>query len=250
MDSPVQEAQVQDTLARSALYRFLSVALLPPGEAFMAVAADEAVGATVRRAAQQLGRAEVPRAVGAACESLRTTSGPVLEEAYHRIFGHNIGKDCPLNETQYGPSHVFQQAQQLADIAGFYQAFGLEVAETVGERVDHISIELEFMHVLTFREAYARVHHGPDEVGLLRDAQRGFLQDHLSLWVPAFARLVGRRDGGFYGHIADLCAVLIGSDAAAFGLSPAEEMEFAPPASVDPEDNTLACGGSCPSFTS
>jgi TorA maturation chaperone TorD len=103
------------------------------------------------------------------------------------------------------------------------------------------------MHVLTFREAYARLHHGSNEVALLRDAQRAFLQDHLSRWVPTFARLVGRKGEGLYRLLADLVAACIAFEAASFGLSPGEEVELAPSVSLDPDESLLPCGAErCP----
>lgn len=245
----VHDPQREEALARSTLYRFLSVAFLPSGEALETLAADADTLASVQRASGHLAWDEAGMATEEACRLLTGTDGASLNDEYHRIFGHHAARDCPVCETEYGAGHVFQQAQQLADIAGFYLAFGLEVADGVGERVDHISLELEFMHVLAFREAYARIHHGAEEVALLRDAQRAFLQDHLGRWVSAFARLVSRKTEGFYLRLARLAAAYIQSDAASFGLRPADDTELAPPVSMDPEESVLPCGADrCPLY--
>lgn len=233
----VQDATVESALARSTLYRFLSLGWWPPEDGLEALAAEEAALAGVRGAAAHLGPADFADRTAAVSMMLRQTAASDLHEKYRRLFGHQIARDCPLHETQYGVSHIFQQSQQLADIAGFYLAFGLDLADGIGERADHLSLELEFMHALAYREAYALTHHGPDEVALVRDAHRAFLRDHLSRWVPTFARLVARREAGFYTELAGLLAAFVHSEAAAFGLPAGDEVELAPPASLDPEDS-------------
>src|SRR3989304_5935155 len=63
-------------------------------------------------------------------------------------------RGCPPYETEYGRRHGVGQAQGLADIAAFYNAFGLTTSAG-GERVDHVSAELEFLAVLAPKEALA-----------------------------------------------------------------------------------------------
>jgi len=233
-----------EALARSAVYRFLSRAFLPPEDGLetMRTEGDEAAGLLRRH----LSVGESAAAAEVAGRLLAATDGAALREEYYHIFGHQISRDCPVYETQYDAGHVFQQAQQLADIAGFYLAFGLEVAEGVGERADHVSLELEFMQALTFREAYARTHHGPGEVDLLREAQRSFLRDHLARWLPVLARLVRPRTEGFYRDLADLAASFVASDAAALGLPAAEEAALPSARDVD-LDGRAPCGAEqCP----
>jgi TorA maturation chaperone TorD len=54
------------------------------------------------------------------------------------------------------------------------------------ERVDHISAELEFMHLLAVKEAFAEVQENLEGAEICRDAARLFLQDHLGRWYPKF----------------------------------------------------------------
>jgi len=230
-----------EAVARSMAYRFLSRAFLPAqGDPDRLTRGDEEALRVLRSVASGSGGAS--ETVEAVARLLDAEAGSSLHEEYYRTFGHQISKDCPLYETQYGAGHVFQQAQQLADIAGFYRAFGLEVADGAGERVDHISLELEFMHVLTYREAYARLHHGAGRVAQLREAQQAFLRDHLSRWVPVLARLVRRRTDGLYRHLADLAAAWVAADAAALGLPATEEVDYRPDLSPDPAGSLPSCG--------
>src|SRR4030067_283699 len=75
-----------------------------------------------------------------------------LQAAYRRTFGA-AGSLC--YETEYGLPHEFSQSQELADINGFYRAFGFTIGGQVRERPDHVAAELEFMSILALHEAYA-----------------------------------------------------------------------------------------------
>ena len=243
--SVTAESPIAEALARSAVYRFLSLAFLPPGDSLEPL--REECAAALRALASGPDR-EAARgaAAEAASRQLETASGQALRGEYYRIFGHQISRDCPLYETQYEAREIFQQTQQLADIAGFYLAFGLEMADGVHERPDHLALELEFLQLLCFREAYARTHHSPAEVAILRDAQHLFLRDHLCRWVPVLARLIGRKGESLYLDLARLAAATVAADASAFGLL-VEEAVYEPPSSVEPEAASLPCGAAtCP----
>ncbi len=77
---------------------------------------------------------------------------------------------------------------RLADIAGFYAAFGFAVHH---DRPDHIVAELEFLSILLLAEADARAGGRPDQAEIAADAARAFLRDHLGTWVVAWASRVG-----------------------------------------------------------
>lgn len=80
---------------------------------------------------------------------------------------------------------------RLADIAGFYSAFGVVVRH---ERPDHLVAELEFMALLLLAEADARTDGLTDQAEIAADAARVFLRDHLGTWVTAWASRVGEID--------------------------------------------------------
>lgn len=72
----------------------------------------------------------------------------------------------------------------LADIAGFYRAFGMKVH---GERPDHLVAELEFLAFVTMMEADALARGNDEEREVSAAAARKFLRDHLGGWVEAWA---------------------------------------------------------------
>jgi DMSO reductase family type II enzyme chaperone len=114
-----------------------------------------------------------------------------FHDAYLAAFGHAARGPCPLNEIDYGglQADPLIQPHRLADLAAFYRAFGLQVADDAGERQDHLCLELEFLTVLCAKEAFA-LQTDPDLAMATRAAQKQFLREHLGRWIPAFASRV------------------------------------------------------------
>lgn len=110
-----------------------------------------------------------------------------LEPVYVSATTFSSSPDCPAFETAYFGSDAQQQTHRMADIAGFYRAFGVD-ATSGGYRPDELAVELEFMAYLCRKEAYAIEHLGAPRSGQARRAQRMFLQQHLGRWARVFAR--------------------------------------------------------------
>jgi DMSO reductase family type II enzyme chaperone len=77
------------------------------------------------------------------------------------------------------------------DIVRFYDYFGYRLAEKFAWAPDHLSVELEFMHFLCFRESEG----GPDVLSY-QLAQRDFTERHLVRWLPILATAVEQHAGG------------------------------------------------------
>ena len=141
---------------------------------------------------------------------------PALQSEHRRTFGLT-GSQC--YETEFGLPHEFRQSQELADIAGFYQAFGFKVGGAVRERPDHLAVELEFMYVLALKEAYAVVNGLHEQVEICHDAQGKFLRDHLGRWIGLFAEsLAQSTPSGPYLVLAQFAAAFVNADAKLLGL--------------------------------
>lgn len=125
--------------------------------------------------------------------------GELLEHAYIEAFTLGTSPDCPRFEAAYTVDDALFQTGGLADLAGFYRAFGVELAASP-MRLDDVSIELEFMGFLCRKQAYAREHLSQARVAEARKAQRLFGRNHLWRWGPAFAQaVIGHcAPGGFY----------------------------------------------------
>jgi DMSO reductase family type II enzyme chaperone len=169
-----------------------------------------------------------------------------FQVAHVTAFGHAARGDCPLNEIEYGDlkADPLFQPHRLADLAAFYRAFGLEVAEGAAERPDHIGMELEFMSVLAAREAYAHEHQLDDEQReLCRDAQKKFLREHLGRWSPAFARrLVRAATNETLAALAGFTRDFVAAECARFGLQPGSEDLLLRPVDEAAESLCASCG--------
>jgi len=168
-----------------------------------------------------------------------------LQAEHRRVFSNVITLDCPPYETLFGNDHVFAQSQVMGDIAGFYRAFGVELSKDIHERLDHLSVEFEFMHFLAYKESYSRCHDGADKTQIVLEAQKKFVKNHIGRWVPLFCRMLVKKAGsGFYKHVADLMAEWMDFEASFLGVAPQpySETDYRPATFNSPEGQTYECG--------
>jgi DMSO reductase family type II enzyme chaperone len=239
MSVPCREAQ-----ARSAIYELLSLGFLYPEEGTAAFLARGACD--VASLASSLGWQALAQALRGVGQRMAGLGDARLLQEYTQVFGHSISNDCAPYEGEYGQAHVFQKSKTLADLNAFYSAFGVAIHPGLKDRLDHISVEMEFMHLLTLKESYALLrNHGEARVELCRRAQGDFLAMHLADWVGAFARRLRRKatPEGVYGALAHLLEVHIGRELSAF---PAHEAApVSGPGPDSPQDEEPACDA-CP----
>lgn len=163
---------------------------------------------------------------------------------YERAFGLLAGGRCPPYETEFiGSKFAFQRSNTLADVSGFYRAFGLTIAADYPERPDHICIELEFMARLLSLERQAATSDAAernDRLCVCREAQIRFVTEHLAWWAPAFARVLGHEcPGGFYDAAASFLSALIPVERRLLGID--VPVRHAAPATA--LDLSEACAG-------
>ena len=232
-ENPAQGQTLQEginvALARSFVYRFLAKAFEDPTEQGWRNLVEGECRASLAPAVEVL-KLDAPALASAAqCFVERLADGGFesFHSAYLAAFGHAARGRCPLNEIEYGDikADPLFQPHRLADLAAFYRAFGLEVTADAGERHDHICLELEFMCVLSAKEAYALEHQlDAEELSVCREAQKHFLREHLGRWTPAFARRLARTAGeDALGGLAAFTGALITSECARFGIRPGSE---------------------------
>ncbi|MBI3989645.1 MAG: molecular chaperone TorD family protein [candidate division NC10 bacterium] len=239
------EQVITVAVARSRIYRLLSATFLYPEEerfSFLIKGVEEARG-LLPFLPEDEGQ-KTQETLEAFAASLRSLSLEALQEEYRRIFGHLISQECPPYEAEYQCSHIFQQAQSLGDIAGFYRAFGLEVSDQAKDRLDHIAVELEFMSFLAYKEAYALAHHGEEAADLCREAQQKFFHEHLGRWAPLFFKLLGRKaQEGFYQQLASFAEGFLDEEQDRLGVEPVKFSEGdLKPVGVEPEGTCFSCG--------
>jgi nitrate reductase assembly molybdenum cofactor insertion protein NarJ len=172
------------------------------------------------------------------------TDLPSLQSAHRCSFGL-AGSLC--YETEYGLPHEFRQSQELADITGFYRAFGFRVGGTRRERPDHVAVELEFLYALALKQAYAVEAGALEQAEICVDAQARFLQDHLGRWLELFARSLAA-NGGIEPFLSLACLLVgfVQADCAALGVRwQGESARAAPevPLQHTPFDPDFSCAG-------
>jgi TorA maturation chaperone TorD len=259
-DSPA----VERALGRSKLYLLLSWSMLyPEDDEFLDYLqsgefVEDARSAleSLRQGLEGMGGERARTKLSAVAKSLDQVEALVASECvnwqlsdlqaeHRRVFSNVITLDCPPYETLFGNDHVFGQAHVMGDIAGYYRAFGVELSKDIHERMDHLSVELEFMHFLAYKESYARCHDGIDKTQIVVDAQKKFVKEHIGRWVPLFCRmLVKKADSGFFRHMADFGSDWMDFEAAYLGVTPQpySEADYRPATFNAPEGQTYECG--------
>ncbi len=166
-----------------------------------------------------------------------------MEDERRRVFGHNLSPDCPPYETHYGRMGVFRKTHTLADLAGFYQAFGVKLAEG-DRRTDHLPVELEFASLLLHKELLAIEKGDTEKAALTRKARAKFLHDHLAIWIPIFAKAVAhKKTGGYFDALTRLLADFIAFDANSLAAAPGPAAAQAAAAVEEADASCMSCFG-------
>jgi putative dimethyl sulfoxide reductase chaperone len=141
-----------------------------------------------------------------------------LQAEYSRVF---IGAGAsPLHETAYGPARL-TIAAELADVQGFYRAFGFRLSETMPEMADHLGAELEFHAALLVKMAWAALQEWQEPQETTTRAAAAFLDAHLGRWTRALARrLEVAAPGGLYARAATEVEAFVAAECARFGVAP------------------------------
>lgn len=123
-----------------------------------------------------------------------------FQSSYIGLFevGGELGAPSPLYEGEYGGGRM----KVMEEVLRFYHYFGLKLSEEKRDRPDHLSSELEFMHLLTFKETEGLLKRADRQA--YRDAQRDFLRFHLSDFVAAVAGKIAGRTAPFYSDLGQL----------------------------------------------
>jgi len=242
-DQSLTAQATADDLARECLYRFLSAVVAGPYSADWARASGAENRDLVLGAWQWLQPESDELEMIRLIDELEA-SPQVLCAQYDSVFGLVVPKECPPYETEYYPTQeTFGRSQQMADVAGFYRAFGIAPAQSSPERPDHLAIELEFMAFLMLkrRQAVAATDHDPEageQASVCERALRDFFRDHLAWWLPAFSAGLRRKaDGGYLHALAGILTMLIPAECRRLDIS-AVLRPIRPEAIEEPEEQS------------
>lgn len=231
------------SVVRSRLYNVLSLCFLYPDQTIVAEISGASFGNLLMSSIRALyGKYRLRREAerfARVLRGLRGGSSTDLEAEYNSLFAPASSQSTPIFETEYGGGHIFAKTADLADIGGFYKAFGLRLSSNSKERLDHIAVELEFMRVLTLKEAYAQTKSWLDKATICVEAERKFLSDHLGKWAPSFLKLVKSSSRHpYYAALADLALKFVEEEIRTLEAEPRERLK--PRREEKPQD--LECG--------
>lgn len=205
---------------REETYHLLSMALLYPDEQRLALVA--AAARALRSGAAALNRFTffvAWRRFRSLLEDVDERAPERVGEQYVALFMAAVrGAPCPPYESAYRDADVSPAGWVLAELDAEYARAGLELADDATEPPDHVSMQLEFMALLSGREAEAwedgaTVSHPGSDVRRLQRQQHEFLQRHLCSWFPAFAAGVATADpGGFYTQLTEAANLFVAHD--------------------------------------
>ncbi len=185
----------ESLLARAAVFRLIARGFAYPGEGHAV-----AMRADCRRLLPKSSPsrpetlpARVTARLRLAARSWAGATAADLAPEYLRLF-HGAGP-LQLYETAYGDGRrLGGRSVEMADISGFYKAFGLEAAGPDRNRADHLGAELEFLSLLLVKEAYALTQGWRSRRAVTMAAIGAFLDYHLGRWIAPLCRAIRASD--------------------------------------------------------
>lgn len=174
--------------------------------------------------------------LAAACAALGAANAQLAEQ-HEQLLGTRAGA-VACRETAYADARRIAPTD-LADLAGFLCAFGVEPAHGPP---DHVATECELASLLSLKEAYALGEGWSERAEIARTAYERLLGDHLARWLPRFAaRVVAAAPASFHAAAAAALAELVSAEAVRIGIAVAHDGELAPDDDGD-DDGAPVCG--------
>lgn len=200
-----------------AAWRLLSLGFTAPDEETLAEI--EALGEALLERAEGGDDPTAPALVELLAALGRGDSVEELAGAYQALFGGEVA--VPPYEGSY-EGDPFRHTRQMADVAGFYRAFGAEAHGPAAERVDHAGCELEFLAFLGAKRLALAAEGRGDEAETCREIEDAFLRDHAGRWLPTFCRdVAGASAAPFYAALGRLGELVVAGELARRGIEPA-----------------------------
>jgi TorA maturation chaperone TorD len=202
-----KERRLEKTLAHAAIFRLLARAFAHPAPGHV-LAVNEAFAELDKTRVADREPLRRARALARTRNVWRRADETECAREYMRLF---LGSGpVSLHETAYGDGRrLAGRAVELADIGGFYAAFGFALSESEPDLPDHLCAELEFYSLLLVKEAYALSRGWFPQVHIVRTAAGAFLEQHLGRWVGAFKSALGENNAIFYGDLAQTVEIAV-----------------------------------------
>ena len=138
-------------------------------------------------------------------KALSAVPPPELEAQHFRLFGP--APVCPLELAFHSTKDPNGQAKMIADLAGFYKAFGVESQE----RADGLPAVLEFLAYLEIKRVHAEFNGWGEKRDIAVEASTALRKELVFKTVGVIARKLHAAGAPqFYLQLAALCRSLLG----------------------------------------
>jgi DMSO reductase family type II enzyme chaperone len=145
--------------------------------------------------------------LAAAAAEITTADGERLAKLYSSLF--EVGSEGPPVALREGWVEGVESSVR-EEIVRFYDFFGYELAPESSWAPDHLAVELEFMHFLTFAEQQA------EDRGVALSfqlAQLDFLERHPLKWLPrVLSGIRANCDDAYLGRLFETLGVFLQQD--------------------------------------
>ena len=124
-----------------------------------------------------------------------------LQKDYAHLFVGPFKVPAPPYGSVYLEDNERVCGDSTMEVIARYNEEGLRL--TLAEPADHVAIELEYMHLLIFRQMRAVASGDEDSATGYLEKQRDFLENHLGPWMPLLTEKIAENAGtDFYRQVA------------------------------------------------
>jgi putative dimethyl sulfoxide reductase chaperone len=191
MSDVMPPSDIGPWLERASGWMFASLAFLPPS--------------AVRLNGMRALLPQLPEVVRPAASQILALPLEEWEPEFFSVLGPS---GCPACESSYERAAMASRGPLLADVAGFYKAFGYS-PEPPREVPDHVAVELDFLSFMAVKIAYAYFEHSEVDAGTTLDAYESFRTTHLDAWIAPLCTALTETGSPQYQSIARFLQALM-----------------------------------------
>lgn len=190
---------------RADVYRLLSACFYEPEDCF----AEEDVFGQLASSLSALGNPLAQQAERMGTEFRATRPEQLIVEYSHLFMGPF---DIPAKP--YGSVYLDGEKVVMGDSTinarEFYAKAEFEIADGFCELPDHITVELEFLYLLSFKQLEALSVQNDEDYQSYRSLELEFLEVHLGRWVSDFCRNIrDNTEVEYYRCLADITEAFV-----------------------------------------
>jgi TorA maturation chaperone TorD len=195
----------QITLARSQVYRWLTLGFFPPDDKLINAINSKQIMNEITAATVWLGQDQRRLQDDLTQLGVRPFTLKSLSEEYARLFCKSAER-ISMRESTYRWREVSTLLKSADDLVrSLRQQYGQFGVVPMQNHADTLAVELEFMAFLCKRESEEWARQSSEAARQLRRHERTFMDAHLVRWYPEFCgRVVEQAQGSFYGGLAQL----------------------------------------------